>query len=100
MLVRWGWVSNVANGRRDKNGRPESFSGGGDIMVRKMGQAVSTKGSIETRQKAPLPGNGRAEVEENKAWGQDKRKSRGKRPVCATTHPHAHYLHLHHGEYV
>lgn len=76
----------------------QSFSGGGDVTVRKMGQALSSKEGIETRQKAPLPGDGRADVEKNKEWGQDKRNtqnSRGKWPVCATTHPHAHYMHLH-----
>ena len=32
---------------------------GAKAMVRKMGKALNPRGSIETRQKAPLPGDGK-----------------------------------------
>lgn len=40
-------------------------------MVRKMGQALSPRESLEVRQEAPLPGDGRVEGEEIKEGGQD-----------------------------
>lgn len=45
-------------------------------MVGKMGQALNPRENTEIRQKAPLSSSGRVEVEENKEWGQDKKKLR------------------------
>ena len=40
-------------------GGQSHYGEGAKAMVRKMGKALNPRGSIETRQKAPLPGDGK-----------------------------------------
>ena len=58
-LIEWGWKCEATNSGSDKDGRSQHYGEGGKAMVRKMGKALSPRESIETRQKAPPPGDGK-----------------------------------------